>query len=259
MKYLCFLLCIACLLCGCSQTKTKIKVAATPVPHADLLYHIQDAMKKEGIHLEILEVDDYNLPNRLLAEKQVDANFFQHEPFLKTQEQQFGYRFVVLSKVHLEPLGVYSKKHPSLSSTPCGASIAIPSDPTNESRALKLLQDLGLIELKSIENIYATPLDIFSNPLKLKFIEVDAALLPRVLPDVDFSVIPANFALGCGIHPGKEALALETRDSPYTNLLVVREGDENREELKSLARWLTSEKLKEYIKVHYSGEIVPAF
>jgi D-methionine transport system substrate-binding protein len=246
-----------CFFTACKSSQQTIRIAATPVPHADLLNQIKTDLAAEGITLKIIEVDDYNLPNRLLAEKQVDANFFQHEPFLQMQKKQFGYPLAILTKVHIEPLGVYSEKIYAIESIPDEAIIAIPNDPTNEARALKLLESQNLITLSS-ETQLATPLDIESNPKKFKFEEVDAPFLARVLPDVHLAVIPANFALQAELSPSKDALFTETGESPYANVLVVRESEINREEFKFLKEALSSEKLSHYITEKYQGCITSA-
>jgi D-methionine transport system substrate-binding protein len=243
---------------GCHNGEKSLRVAATPVPHAEILESIQAEMKEKGITLEIVEVDDYNLPNRLLLEKQVDANFFQHEPFLKSQEEEFGYAFTVLAKVHVEPLGVYSKKIQTLSQIRQRAVVAIPSDPSNEARALHLLEEEGLIRLHENATVLATILDIVENPKNLQFQELDAALLSRVLPDVDLAVIPANFALQAGLCPQRSSLLLESGVSPYANLLVIRKGEENRPELQLLAQLLRSEKTKIFMCEQYKGSLIPS-
>lgn len=240
---------------GCQPSKKVLKVAATPIPHAELLALIQPDLKEQGIELKVIEIDDYNLPNRLLAEKQVDANFFQHEPFLKEQEKAFGYRFSIIARVHMEPLGIYSAKIHSLKELRDGAIVAIPHDPTNESRALDLLALQGLITLQTQGNPLSTLLSIQDNPKKFRFHEVDAALLPRILPDVDFAVIPANFALQGGLFPDRDALVLESSCSLYANLLVGRVGEEGREDLQALARALKSEKVRQYLLKTYHGSI----
>jgi D-methionine transport system substrate-binding protein len=244
---------------GCQSHEKTLKVAATPVPHADLLEAIKPDLEQEGVNLKIVEVDDYNLPNRLLYEKQVDANFFQHKPFLDEQNQRFGYNLKPLVAVHIEPLGIYSQKIKSLDQLKEGATVAIPSDPTNEVRALSLLQEVGVIKLKALKGQFATVHDIEENPKNLKIEEVDAAFLPRALADVDLAVIPANFALQAHLNPTKDALALETSESPYANIVVIREGEENREDLQKLKAALTSEKMRAHILEKYKGAIAPAF
>ncbi len=253
MKKIAFLL--MCLLAGCSS-QPKLKIAATPTPHAEILQLIQPDLEKEGIHLKIIEVDDYAVANRLLAEKQVDANFFQHPQFLNEQKKQFGYQLEVLVAVHLEPLGIYSHKISCIGDLQNGASVAIPSDPTNEGRALDLLVEVGLITLKPLcPGEYPTVLSIDQNPRCLKIKEMDAALLPRVLPDVSIAVIPANFALQGKLSPCEDALVLECEDSPYANIVVIREGDEN-EAFAILKRHLQSEKVRAFLR---QKELEPAF
>lgn len=255
-----FFLTVFLTLTACHSSDRTLKIASTPVPHADLLEQIKPELEKEGIELKIIEVDDYNLPNRLLYEKQVDANFFQHEAFLEEQNSRFGFNLVPLATVHLEPMGIYSQKLSSLDSLKEGSLVALPNDPTNEGRALKLLEESGLITLRPQTNILvATPLDIAENPKKLKFVEIDAPFLPRALRDVDIALIPANFALQSQLDPRKDALVLESHDSPYVNIIAVRGGEENQERFLALKRAANSEKLRRYIEEKYKGSILPAF
>ncbi len=250
------------LLCctACASKEKVLKIAATPVPHAELLEAIKPELEAEGIKLKIVEVDDYTLPNRLLYEKQVDANFFQHQPFLDEQNKRCGYHLKPLLAVHIEPLGIYSQKTTKLDNLKEGALVAIPSDPTNEARALLLLQEVHLIKLKGLPKGHlATVYDIEENPKHLKFKEVDAAFLPRALPDVEIAVIPANFALQGKLDPLKDALALESADSPYVNVIVIRDGDDNREDLQKLKEIMSSEKMKKIIFDKYKGSVKPAF
>lgn len=220
-----------------------------------MLEFIKPDLEKEGISLKILLIDDYNTPNRSLAEREIDANFFQHAPFLEEQVKEFGYPIVSFAKTHLEPMGVYSLKMAALNELPSHAVIAIPNDPTNEGRALLLLEHLGLITLKKPTDPLATPLSIETNPKGLEFIEVDAAMLPRTLQDVDAAVINTNFALASHLKP---ALALENHESSYMNILVIHKGDEEREELIALKNALTSEKMREFIRERYKGALLPA-
>ncbi|MFZ0565517.1 MAG: MetQ/NlpA family ABC transporter substrate-binding protein [Chlamydiales bacterium] len=243
---------------SCQSEKNTLKVAATPLPHADLLEVIRPDLEKEGIKLTVVEVDDYSLPNRLLAEKQVDANFFQHQPFLDEYNRQFGTHLVPLTRVHIEPMGIYSKKISSIGEVPIGATVAIPSDPTNSARALHLLAQADLITLKPGKNeTLVTPFDIETNRKKLKIREVDAPFLPRALPDVDLALIPANFAIEAKLNPLQDALLLE-ESSRYANIVAIREGEENRESLQKLKEALQSEKLHQYIVETYKGAILPA-
>lgn len=237
----------------------KIKVSVTSVPHAEILEHIQPELEKRGVTLELTVTDDYDVHNRALAEKEVDANFFQHSPFLEEQIEEFGYEIQEFGKIHIEPLGIYSKKITSLSNLSDGATISIPNDPTNESRALALLHRNGLIEMNDLNNLKATIIDIKSNPKNFKFQEIDAAMLSRSLDDVDAAVINTNFALAADLNPSDDALAIEDADSPYANVLTIRKGDENRKELQILKEVLTSDEVKDYINEKYEGAIVPVF
>ncbi len=250
-----FLLCLA-LLSACSSSQESLKVAASSVPHAEILSVAKEELRERGIELKIIEVDDYNLPNRMLYERQIDANFFQHQPFLDEQNRLHGYGLVTLTKVHIEPLGVYSDYYKSLPDGNADVTFAIPQDPTNEARALLLLQDLGLIELRT--NSQPTVLDIIENPKKIRFIEVDAPFLPRSLQDVDYAVIPVNFALQANLDPEEDALALEASDSPYANIVAVRPEDQEKPTFQSLKRVLQGEKVQQFIEEKYRGAILRA-
>ncbi len=241
------------------MSKKGLRVAATPVPHAQMLEFIKPELEAAGIDLIILVTEDYNMPNRALANKEVDANFFQHIPFLDEQIKQFAYPLASLAKIENEPMGIYSKKIGSLSDLKEHATIALPNDPTNEARALLLLQEHGLIALDNPHNLQATILNIKSNPRQIHFIEVDAAMLPRSLEDVDAAAINTNYALEANLSPMKDALVLEGKDSPYANSIVVRAGEENRPDIAALKAAMTSEKMKEFIDQKYKGAILPAF
>ncbi|MGL5264561.1 MAG: MetQ/NlpA family ABC transporter substrate-binding protein [Candidatus Rhabdochlamydia sp.] len=251
---------IACLflLANCSSKSNGLKIAASSVPHAQILEFIQPDLKAQGINLIIVITDDYNMPNRALADKEVDANFFQHAPFLEEQIKQFRYPIVSLAKIEIEPMGIYSKKIHSLSHLKENATIAIPNDPTNEARALMLLQEHDVIQLNT-NALQATILNISKNPKHIKFIEVDAAMLPRCLEDVDAAVINTNYALEANLSPLKDALALEDKNSPYANIIAIRIADENRSDIQALKAVMTSEKMKEFILQKYKGAILPAF
>ena len=244
---------------GCSNAKHRFKVAATPLPHAQMLEFIRPDLKAKGIDMEVIIVEDYNIPNRALAGHEVDANFFQHIPFMEEQIKQFGYKIQNLAKIELEPMGVYSKKIHSLDKLANKAKIAIPNDPTNEARALALLAAQGLIQMKNPRNLQATVIDIAKNPKNLQFLEVDAAMLPRSLDDVDAAVINTNYAIAANLSPLKDALALEGKDSPYANIIAIRIGDEKRPEIEELKAAMTSEKMKEFILKQYQGAVLPAF
>lgn len=265
---------LAFLLSGCGQNqsasensanqqeqneKVTIKVGASPVPHAEILEVVKPILEKEGINLEIVEFTDYVQPNLKLAEKELDANYFQHIPYLEEFSKEHNLDLTYIAKVHIEPMGAYSQKIKNLGELKEGATVAIPNDPTNAGRALLLLQTAGLIKLKPEAGIKATVGDIVENPKGLKITELEAATLPRVLPDVDLAVINTNYALEAGLVPTKDALIIEDANSPYVNVLVVRKGDESRPELKKLAEALNSPEVKKFIEEKYQGAVVPAF
>ncbi|MBY9077750.1 MetQ/NlpA family ABC transporter substrate-binding protein [Paenibacillus sp. HN-1] len=239
--------------------EVTLKVGASAVPHAEILEFIKPKLKAEGINLEVVVLDDDGQLNPALQEKQIDANYFQHVPYLDSIKGEKGYDFVVTTKVHVEPIGFYSQKLKSKDEIPDGAKIGIPNNPSNEYRALVLLQQQGLIKLKDGLTTYeATPKDIAENPHHLEFIEADSATLPRSLPDLDGAVINTNIVLEAGIDP-KSALFREDANSPYANVVVVRKGDENREEIKKLDEALTSPDVKKFIEDKYGVAVVPAF
>lgn len=242
-----------------SAKKIVLKVGATPVPHAEILNFIKPMLAKEGIDLQIIEFSDYVKPNLALNDKELDANFFQHTPYLEKFASERKLPLIALTKVHIEPMGIYSKSIKNLASLPEGAKIAIPNDPTNGGRALALLQSAKLIKLKDGVGISGTPNDIVDNPKNLSIVEVEAALLPRSLDDVAISVINSNFALEANLNPVKDSLFTEPKESPYANIVAIRKGDEKRPELQKLAKAITSPEVKKFIQDKYKGAVVPAF
>jgi D-methionine transport system substrate-binding protein len=237
---------------------TKLVVGATPVPHAEILNIVKPILKEKGIDLEIKEFTDYVTPNTALNDKQLDANFFQHVPYMEDFAKEKGIQLVAAAKVHVEPIGAYSKKLKSKEEIKDGAKVAIPNDATNEGRALLLLQKQGLIKLKS-DSLTQTPKDIVENPKNLKFSELEAAQLPRVLSDVDFAIINTNFALDAKLNPVKDALFIEDKDSPYANVLTVRPDNQNDPAIQELVKALNSAEVKKFLEDKYQGAIVPAF
>lgn len=241
-----------------------IKVGATPVPHAKILNDVvKPELAKQGITLEVVTFQDYQLPNTQLAEKQLDANYFQHLPFLETTNKEKGYNLVPVAGVHIEPVGVYSnkeKKYTSIDQIPDGGTIAVTNDPSNLGRFLALLEKNHLIKLKDGVGTNGTLQDIVENPKNLQFLSMDPPLLPRAIedPKVDVAVINTNFALQAGLNPLKDALILEDKDSPYVNILVTRADNKDDPKIKKLAEVLTSDAVKKYIEEKYKGAIVPA-
>ncbi len=241
-----------------SASATTIKLGVSPVPHAEIVNAVKDKLEKEGVHTELVEFTDYVQPNMALADKSLDANFFQHKPYLDEFCKSKGLKLVSIGTVHLEPMGVYSSKYKDIKDLPEGAHIAIPNDPTNGGRALLILQSAGLIKLRDGAPITATPQDIAENPKNLQFSELEAPQLPRALQDADAAIINVNFALEAKLDP-KTAIYTESADSPYANIVAVREGDENRPELQKLMKALQSKEVKDFIDKKYNGSIKAAF
>lgn len=270
---------VACLaLAGCGGTQSQsqssgtsavaqntsgmktLKVGATSVPHAEILEAAKPLLEKEGIKLDIVEFNDYVQPNLALNDKELDANYFQHEPYLKNFiDEHKEVKLVNAAGIHIEPMGIYSRKVKDLKELKDGASIAIPNDPTNGGRALLLLQKAGLLTLKDGVAEKATIQDITENPHNFKFQEVEAAQVPRTLDDVDAAIINSNFAMQVNLDPTKDALFIEDSTSPYVNIIAVRAGDENRPEIQALIKALQSQEIKDFITEKYKGAVVPAF
>ena len=248
-----------------TETKetVKIKVGATPAPHAEILEAVKETLAADGIELEIVEFNDYVIPNTATESGELDANYFQHQPYLTDFNAQNGTHLVSVASVHYEPFGIYGGKTKSLEELADGATIAVPNDGTNEARALMLLQAQGLITLKADAGFTATVLDIESNPKNLDIKELEAAQLPRTLQDVDLAVINGNYAIEAGLNAGKDALAVEDANSEaaqtYANILVVKEGNENNEAVQALAKALLSEAAKEFMNATYEGAVLPMF
>ena len=236
-----------------------LSVAATPVPHAEILEFVKPQLAKEGVDLQIKVFTDYVQPNLQVAQKRLDANFFQHQPYLDEFNKSRGTDLVTVAQVHVEPFGIYSQKIKKLDELREGAVVAIPSDATNGGRALLLLEKAGLIKLKDSANILATPKDIAENPKKLKFKELEAATLPRVLNQVDLALINTNYALEAKLNPTQDALLLEGKESPYANILVARPDNKDSDAVQKLAKALNTPAVKQFIEEKYKGAVVPAF
>ena len=236
-----------------------LSVAATPVPHAEILEFVKPALAKEGVNLKVKVFTDYVQPNVQVAEKRLDANFFQHQPYLDEFNKSKGTDLVSVAAVHLEPLGAYSSKYKKLDELKDGATVVIPNDATNGGRALLLLDKAGLIKLKDSKNILSTPKDIVENKKNLKFRELEAATIPRVLTQVDLALINTNYALEAKLNPEKDALVIEGSDSPYVNILVARPDDKDSEDMKKLVAALHTPEVKAFILERYKGAILPAF
>ena len=251
---------------GCSDDKKSkdkankvetIIVGATPVPHAEILEIVKPLLEKDGYKLEVKIFNDYVIPNKVTDSGEIDANFFQHTPYLLKFNEEQKTNLVSVANVHIEPMGIYSKKIKSLEELQDGDSVAIPNDPTNGGRALDVLESVGLIETQDAK--FKTKLDIIQNPKNLKFIELEAAQLPRVIEDFTIAVINTNYALPAGFNPNNDALAIESKESPYANILVIKAGNENSNKIKALVKAITSPEVKSFIDEKYQGAIIPAF
>lgn len=238
-----------------------IKIGVSPVPHKEIVDQIIPLLEKDGYKVEVIEFSDYVVPNTALAEGEIDANYFQHTAYLNDQNASKGLNLVSVAEVHLEPIALYSKKVKDLNSLPDGAKIAIPNDPSNEARALRLLEKNGLIKVKAGELV--TPKDITENKKNLKFEELEAAQLTISLQDVDGAVINGNYAIEAGLNPSKDSLAIEDKDAEaakiYRNILAVKKGNENLPKIEALKKALTSDEVKKFINEKYNGAVIPTF
>lgn len=233
-------------------------VGATAVPHAEILEQVKPILAAEGVPIEIKVFNDYVQPNVQLAEKQLDVNYFQTKPYLDEFNAARGTTLITVAGIHVEPLGLYSRKHKTLAELPNGAQVVLPNDASNTGRALLLLQAAGLITLKDPQNPLQTVRDIAANPKGLKFQEVEAATIPRILPQVDGAVINTNYALDAGLKPKTDALQLEGADSPYVNYLVARPDNQDDPRVQALAKALRGQAIKDFIASKYEGAVIPA-
>ena len=244
-----------------SKADKVIKIGVTPKPHKEIVDIAKPLLEKEGYTVEITEFNDYVQPNTAVSEGELDANFFQHMPYLKEQNESKGLKLVSVGAVHLEPMGLYSHKVKSLDELKDGATIAIPNDPSNEARALKLLAGKGIIKIADGELV--TPKDITENTKNLKFSELEAAAVPRAIEDVDAAVINGNYAIEAKFNPTKDAIIIEDKDSeaakPYANIVVVKEGNEKEEKIQALVKAMTSPEVKAFIEKEYNGSVIPVF
>lgn len=241
-----------------AQDKT-IKLGVTAGPHAQIMEVVKKVAAKNGLNIKVVEFGDYVQPNAALAAGDLDANSYQHRPYLDAQVKDRGYKISWVADTVNFPIGIYSRKIKKLSDLPTGAKFGLPNDPTNGGRALLLLQAQGLIKLKDNAGLKATPLDVVSNPKKLRFVELDAAQLPRSLDDLDASTINTNFAISAGLNPKTDAIALESAKNPYVNILVVRDADKNQPWVAQLIKSYHSEEVRQFIDKEFKGSVFPAF
>lgn len=244
---------------GALAQDKPLKIGVTAGPHAQIFEQVKKVAEKDGLKIQVIEFSDYVQPNAALSAGDLDANAYQHKPYLDAQVKDRGYKIVSVGYTVNFPMGLYSKKVKSLAELKDGARFGLPNDPTNGGRALLLLQDNGLIKLKDGAGLKATPLDVVSNPKKLKFVELDAAQLPRSLDDLDASAVNTNFALSAGLNPKKDAIALESAKSPYVNLIAVREADKNQPWVAKLLKAYQSEEIRKFIEVEFKGSVLPGF
>ena len=245
-----------------SALAETIRVGASITPHAEILNVVKPILAEQGYDLEVVEYTDYVLPNTATESGELDANYFQHQPYLDDFNAQNGTHLVSVAAIHYEPFAIYAGKSDSLENIADGATIAVPNDGTNEARALLLLEAQGLIKLREDAGFTATKLDIEENPKNLDIVEMEAAQLPRVLPDVDFAVINGNYAIQGGLKVA-DARASESVESEsaqtYANVLVVKEGNENNPAILALVDALKTEEVRKFIEDTYEGAVVPMF
>ena len=240
-----------------------LKVAASPTPHAEILAQVVDVLAEQGIELVVTEYGDYVVPNTAVEEGAEDANFFQHAPYLESFNEENGTHLVSVAPNHYEPMGIYPGMTATLEELPDGATIAVPNDVTNEARALQLLAAQGLIEIDPAAGLNATPNDITSNPKNLQFKEMEAAMLPQIVGEVDLAIINSNFALQGGLNPAEDSLASEDAASEaaqtFANIIVVKEGNEENAAVLALIEALQSDAVREFIETTYTGSVVAMF
>lgn len=236
-----------------------IKVGVSPGEHAEIMEEVARLAAPQGLNIDVIEFSDYVIPNQALADGDINANSFQHLPYLENQIKDRGFELVPVAKTITTPMGVYSDKLKSLEELPEGAKVAIPNDPTNGGRALLILQDLGVLKLKGDAGLTPSPLDVTENPKNLKFVELDAAQLPRALADADIALINTNYALAAGLKPREDAIASEKPDSPYANVIVVRKGDEDQPWVKQLVETYHSPEIKSFIDDKYDGAVITSW
>jgi D-methionine transport system substrate-binding protein len=236
-----------------------IKIGVTPGPHAQIMEKVKEIAAGKGLNIEILEFSDYVVPNQALADGELNANSFQHKPYLDNQVTDRKFDIVSVAQTVNFPMGVYSKKVKSLGELKEGATVAIPNDPTNGGRALLILADQGLIKVNAAKGLKIGPADVTENPKKIEFAELDAAQLPRSLDDVDASVINTNYALEAGLNPKTDPIAREGEKAPYINVIAVKSRDKDAAWLKTLLEAYHSAEVKEFVNTQFKGAVIAAW
>ena len=237
----------------------EIKVGVTAGPHAQIMEQVKKIAEKDGLKIKIIEFSDYVQPNAALQSGELDANSYQHKPYLDAQIKDRGYKFTVAADTVNFPIGIYSKKIKSLDDLKSGSRFGIPNDPTNGGRVLLLLQAKGLVTLKDGVGLKATPLDVVANPKKLKFVELDAAQLPRSLDDLDAAAVNTNFAISAGLNPKTDSIVLEDAKNPYVNILVIREADKSQPWVAKLIKAYHNEEIRKFLDVQFKGSVMAGF
>nr|WP_111298722.1 MetQ/NlpA family ABC transporter substrate-binding protein [Paracoccus saliphilus] len=236
-----------------------IKVGVSPGEHGEIMEEVAKVAEPMGLNIEIIEFSDYVVPNQALADGDLDANSFQHRPYLENQMKDRGFELVEVGTTITTPMGIYSDRIEDLADLPDGAQVAIPNDPTNGGRALLILQDFGLITLAEDTGLVPSPLDVSENPKGLQFLELDAAQLPRTLADADIAIINTNYALASGLSPKEDAIAMEKADSPYVNIIVVQQGRQDEPWVKTLVEAYQSAEVKAFIDEKYEGAVLTSW
>ena len=237
----------------------EIKVGVTAGPHAQIMEQVKKIAETDGLKIKIIEFSDYVQPNAALQSGELDANSYQHKPYLDAQIKDRGYKFTVAADTVNFPIGIYSKKIKSLDDLKSGSRFGIPNDPTNGGRVLLLLQAKGLVTLKDGVGLKATPLDVVANPKKLKFVELDAAQLPRSLDDLDAAAVNTNFAISAGLNPKTDSIVLEDAKNPYVNILVIREADKSQPWVAKLIKAYHNEEIRKFLDVQFKGSVMAGF
>lgn len=236
-----------------------ITVGVSPGEHGEIMEKVAEIAAPMGLNIEIIEFSDYVVPNQALADGDLDANSFQHRPYLENQMTDRGFALVEVGTTITTPMGIYSSRIDSLDDLPEGAQVAIPNDPTNGGRALLVLQDQGVIGLAPETGLVPSPLDVTENPKNLRFLELDAAQLPRTLADADIAIINTNYALASGLSPREDAIAMEKADSPYVNIIVVQEGRQDEPWVQTLVEAYQSPEVKAFIDEKYEGAVITSW
>ena len=242
-----------------NQAKKEIKMGVTAGPHAEVMEEVAKEAAKQGITLKVVEFNDYVQPDKALAEGDLDMNSMQHQPYLDNVIKKQGLKLTSIGKSIILPMAVYSHKYKSIDEVQPGAKVAIPNDPTNGGRALLLLQQVGLIKLKNGNDVNATVPDVVENPKNIEFVELDAAQISRSLDDTDLACVNTNYAIPAGLNPQKDSLAVESKDSPYANVIAVREEDKDNAAYKKVVEIYQSEPIKKFVEEHFQGSVLPAF